>query len=127
MRTKTAVFISLGLALLFAALSLFVTLPQPGLSVRARPADESLVLQGADDPSHTRPQLLPGEKLDINSASMEELMLLPGVGKALAEDIILWRQENGAFDCAEDIMKIGGIGKSGFEALEEWIYAGELK
>ena len=62
-------------------------------------------------------------KTDINSASAAELDELPGVGEVLAQRIIEYREANGAFACAEDIMLVDGIGESLFAGLEDMIAA----
>ena len=53
--------------------------------------------------------------ININTASMNELTTLSGIGKSKAEAIIAYRQNNGLFKSIEDIMKVNGIGKSTYE------------
>lgn len=54
----------------------------------------------------------PGEqpRLNINSATLEELVDLPGVGKALAERILEYRDEHGSFATVDDLLAVRGIG-----------------
>lgn len=59
-----------------------------------------------------------GEIININTASALELDKLPGVGEVTAKKIIDYRQKNGTFKVIEDIMKVGGIGKSKFEQIK---------
>ena len=60
-------------------------------------------------------ELLPDlSPLNINAASAEELAGLPGIGEALAERIVAWREENGPFENIEDIMNVKGIGEGKF-------------
>lgn len=60
-------------------------------------------------------------KVNINFATKEELMTLPGVGEAKANQIIQYRNENGSFVRIEDIMLISGIKEGLFEKIKEYI------
>ena len=60
-------------------------------------------------------------KININSATSEELTQLPGVGEATANKIISYRQENGKFQNIEDLKNVPGIGDSKFENIKELI------
>ena len=60
-------------------------------------------------------------KININKASKEELMTLPGVGESRAESIIQYREENGAFRSVEDIMQVSGIKEGLFEKIKDMI------
>ena len=66
-------------------------------------------------------ELLPGEKLNINSADEAELTLLPGIGDTLAAAIVQYRQKNGDFAAVEDIMNVSGIGEKRFENIRDYI------
>lgn len=55
------------------------------------------------------------EKVDVNTASAQELETLTGVGPRLAEEIIREREENGAFETLEDLLRVKGIGESKLE------------
>ncbi|MCG7318071.1 ComEA family DNA-binding protein [Brevibacillus laterosporus] len=57
-------------------------------------------------------------KINIKTATLEQLMKLPGVGKTRAEDIISYRDKKG-FAKLEDLMKISGIGKKTFEKIKK--------
>lgn len=64
-----------------------------------------------------------GGIVNINTATSEELQLLPGVGPALAERIITYREENGTITDIEDLDNVSGIGPAlleGFEGLVEF-------
>ena len=75
-------------------------------------------------PAATPDPLLDGEKIDINTADAETLMLLPGIGEKRAQDIIAYRAANGPFRIPEDLTKVKGIGEGTLEGLLEYITAG---
>lgn len=61
------------------------------------------------------------KKININTATEEELDTLPGIGQATAQKIIEYRKENGKFSKIEDIKDVSGIGDSKFEKIKDLI------
>ena len=55
--------------------------------------------------------------IDINTADMDTLCDLPGIGESKARDIVLYRKENGAFRIKEDIMKVEGIKENLYQKI----------
>lgn len=66
-----------------------------------------------------------GDKININTASAEELDKLPNIGPARAADIISYREQNGGFKSIEEIKNIKGIGDKYFEDMKDLITVGE--
>lgn len=60
-------------------------------------------------------------KVNLNTATMEELMTLPGIGEVRARSILAFRKENGSFRRIEDLLKVEGIKKGIFQKLESMI------
>ena len=60
-------------------------------------------------------------KININTASMEELMVLPGVGESKAKSIVEYRKAHGKFGSIEDIMNVSGIKEAMYEKIKDYI------
>lgn len=78
---------------------------------------------GEEEPPVQPPSNQPaaGGRVNINTADVAALDLLPGIGPALAQRIIDYRQEHGPFARLEDIMEVSGIGPGTFEKLRDLI------
>lgn len=59
--------------------------------------------------------------VNINSATKEQLMTLPGIGESRAEAIIAYRQEHGGFSNVEELMNVSGIKQGVYDRLKERI------
>ena len=55
------------------------------------------------------------QKVNINTATLEELMTLDGIGQTVAERILSFREKNGPFQKPEDLMMVKGVGDKIFE------------
>jgi competence protein ComEA len=64
------------------------------------------------------------ELININIASIAELDTLPGIGPSLAQRIIEYREQNGPFINAEDIINVPGIGAGSYERFRDLITVG---
>jgi len=61
--------------------------------------------------------------VNINTATKAELMKLPGIGEALAERILVYREQNGAFKDVSELQKVKGIGEKKFEQIRPLVKA----
>lgn len=79
---------------------------------------------GKGDPAGEdgKPQALEDDgRVNLNTATKEELMELPGIGAAKADSILAWRKDNGSFTQIEDLMKIEGIKEGVFSKIEDYV------
>lgn len=60
-------------------------------------------------------------KVNINQASKEELMSIPGIGEVKATSIIEYRTKTGPFQTIEDVKNVSGIGDAIFESIRNYI------
>jgi competence protein ComEA len=67
----------------------------------------------------------PAGKVNINSASAQQLTALPGVGEKLAARIVEYRQKSGGFKSVQEIMNVQGVGEKNFAKLQPFLTAGE--
>ena len=60
-------------------------------------------------------------KININTATADQLSMLPGIGVTTAENIITYRNENGVFISLNDLLKVKGIGEKRLEQIKDYI------
>lgn len=60
-----------------------------------------------------------GEKINLNTASAQDLQKLNGIGEKKAEQIIAYREQNGQFKKIEDLTQVSGIGEKTFASLKD--------
>ena len=89
-----------------------------GVSARDRTASEPVAIATEND--------LPPEEIelvlvDLNTAGVEELTTLPGIGESLAKRIIDYRTAHGPFESPEGLLEVSGIGEKKLEELRDYI------
>ena len=67
------------------------------------------------------PEISDHHLISINSAGINELCTLPGIGPKTAQKIIEYREKAGSFHSLEEIMEVNGIGKAKFTKIREYI------
>ena len=63
----------------------------------------------------------PAAPVNLNTATVAQLDALPGIGKATADRIVEYRQKNGGFKKAEELMNVRGVGEKNFLKLKTMV------
>lgn len=79
---------------------------------------EQIVVPGPDSTGVAPPD---DDTIHINSAGIEEMEALPGVGPVLAQRIVSYRDSNGAFDVVEDLLQVPGIGEAKLASIRDFV------
>ena len=92
---------------------------EPSVSGSEESNNNELVLPGStEEPQTTETNT---ELININTATLEELDSLPGIGPTIAQRIIDYRTANGPFLVPEDILNVSGIGPSTYDQIKDLI------
>ena len=94
-----------------------------GVSVRDRVMPEPVAVSTEKD---LPPEEIEVVLVDLNTAGVDELTTLPGIGESLAKRIVDYRTEHGPFESLEALMEVSGIGEKKLEELRDYVtVAGE--
>jgi competence protein ComEA len=98
------------------------------LNLARKVTDGELIVVGAPPPgaqagAGTGPGEIgaPGGKVNLNTATLQQLDGLPGVGPVLAQRILSFRDEHGAFRSVTDLRQVDGIGPARYEQLKDLV------
>lgn len=67
----------------------------------------------------------PAGKVNINTAGVEQLTTLPGVGEKLAARIVEYRQKSGGFKSTQELMNVRGLGEKNFQKIQGFLSVGD--
>ena len=99
-----------------------VSFPQPAAASLS--GDDVISDDAVTDSTVTLANPVDTEKININTATLAELTTLPGIGEVLAQRILDYRDENGAFSAPEELLNVEGIGKKRLEEILDLITIG---
>lgn len=84
--------------------------------------NELYIQEGIDENIVEKTNISDSEKtININKANETELEKIPGIGPAMAQKIIKYREENGRFKTIDDIKNVSGIGEKKYESIKQYI------
>ena len=69
----------------------------------------------------------PAGKINLNTASAQQLTAIPGIGDKLAARIVEYRQKNGSFKNVQELMNVRGVGEKSLGKLEPFLSTGDAK
>lgn len=123
MKKASLVIIAVTLVFVAFAVGFFLgrsTSPSP-ISVSNLPTDATT------EPPTTDPQPTEEEvsfPIDVNTATVEDLTALPGIGQTLAQRIVAYRNEKGSFKSLSELLNVDGIGEKTLENILQYITIG---
>lgn len=65
--------------------------------------------------------------VDVNAASEQDLVRVPGIGQSLARRIVQFRDKNGPYQRVEDLLKVQGIGEKSLQKLRPYLTTGKSR
>jgi len=110
-------------ATLCVGLMIGILIGRFGLSPSVQLSTYDQIAQDIPDPSAPRIYDTTG-KININTASANELTMIPGIGKIGAENIVAYRSRYGPFMKIDDIINVKGISEDRFEKIKQYITVG---
>ena len=70
------------------------------------------------------PSVTQDTRININTATVAELVALPGIGEVKANAIVAYREQNGAFQRTDELLQVSGIGTVTYQRLRELVTVG---
>lgn len=97
-----------------------VSVQQAAVSASSSSAAQSETSDASQN-SQQPDSLLEGERIPINTADVQELDRLPGIGPTKAQAIVDYRTEHGPFQSTDQLLEVSGIGEATLEGLLDYI------
>lgn len=117
LKPEKAVLIVLSALLLAGAGILYLRNARPycGITVVEDGLKQQVTLKEIDS------RLKEERKVNINTATAEQLTVIPGVGEVLAERIVGYRKTSGSFHSPRDLMNVKGVGEKKLEQMSDYV------
>ena len=89
------------------------------VQIQTLPAVTVAVVEPAKETAPAEPSII-----NINTATSEQLQTLPGIGPVIAQRIIAYREEYGAYESVGELMNVSGIGEKKLESIWDFVTIG---
>ncbi len=123
---KRHIFIVIGILAVILALGA-VSCDQQGQQAQTEPGmqEEDQTAQAPGEQQMEGQQAMPSTPIDVNTATAEELALIPGLDQTLAQNIIDYREANGPFASVDDLSRVTGMDQQTLDSIRGWVTVGE--
>lgn len=111
-RKQTLILISVAL-ILIGAILVFVAVKSPRVYDEPNPTDATQSVN-AETFDITQEHIFP---ININTATVDELTMVKGIGDTKAKNIVAYREEHGSFNSVEELKEVDGIGDTLYEQI----------
>ena len=116
------IFIVIGILSAILMLGV-VSCDQQGQQAQMEPGmeegDQSAQAQGEQQMEGQ--QAMPSTPIDVNTATAEELAMIPGLDQTLAQNIIDYREANGPFSSVDDLSQVTGMDQQTLDSIRGWV------
>ena len=123
---KRHIFVVIGILAFILALGA-VSCDQQGQQAQREPGS-----QGGDQSDQAQgerqmegQQAMPSMPIDVNTATADELVTIPGLDKTLAQNIVDYREANGPFASVDDLSRVTGMDQQTLDSIRGWVTVGE--
>lgn len=89
------------------------------VQIQELPAVTVAATAPSEEPAPTEPSII-----NINTATLEQLQTLPGIGPVIAQRIIAYREEYGVYESVGELMNVSGIGEKKLESIWDFVTTG---